>query len=97
MYGVVNRLTFADPIDASVVALFAEEGLPRVRAAGALAAHVVQTGEWEAVLVIVSESRERSDEITETVGSPWMRERIVALLDGPTERRTGEIVASTLA
>jgi hypothetical protein len=95
VYGVINRLTFADPIDAAAVALF-EEGLQRVRAAGAQAAHVVQTGEREAVLVIVSDSQERSDEITQTVGSPWMRERIVALLDGPTERRTGEIVASTL-
>jgi hypothetical protein len=29
------------------------------------------------------------------VGSPWMREHVVALLDGPTDRRVGEVVAST--
>jgi hypothetical protein len=96
MYGVVNRLTFADPVDAAVVALFNDEGIPRVRDAGCREAHVVQTGEHEVFLLIIFDSPEQASEIAERVGSPWMRERIVSLLSAPTDRRTGNVIASTL-
>jgi hypothetical protein len=97
MFAVVNRLTFTDPVDRPVTALFADEAIPRLREAGCREAHVVQTGERELMLVIVFENAEQAAAVTESVGSPWMRERVVALLGAPTDRRTGPVVASTLA
>jgi hypothetical protein len=45
--------------------------------------------------VILFDSEEQAAEVTEKVGSPLMRELIVPLLDGPTDRRTGPVIAST--
>jgi hypothetical protein len=94
VYGVVNRLTFAEPIGDQVIARFGD-AIPLVRDAGCPAAHVVQTGEREVHLVLLFESAEQAAEITERIGNPFMREHIVPLLDGPTDRRTGPVVAST--
>ena len=94
MYAVVNRLTFARPVDQQVVDLFAEEGIPRMREAGCLDARVVRGAPEQIVLVILFESAEQCDDVTARVGSPWMRERIVPLLAGPTERLTGPVVAA---
>lgn len=94
MFGVVNRLTFAGPVGEDVVERF-ETGMARMRKADCRWAHVVQTGEREVHLVILFDSEEQAAEVTERVGSPFMRELIVPLLDGPTDRRTGPVIAST--
>jgi Antibiotic biosynthesis monooxygenase len=94
VFGVVNRLTFAEPVDDEVAARF-QEALPLVREAGCRTAYVVQTGEREAHLVLLFDSAEQAAEITERVGNPFMREHIVPLLAGPTDRRTGPVIAST--
>ena len=94
MFGVVNRLTFAEPVDEDVVARF-DEGMARIRESPCRWAHVVQTGEREVHLVILFDSAEQAAEVTEKVGSPLMRELIVPLLAGPTDRRTGPVIAST--
>jgi len=94
VFGVVNRLTFKEPVGDAVAARF-RETMPLVREAGCRAAHVVQTGEREVHLVLLFDSAEQAAEITERVGNPLMREHIVPLLDGPTDRRTGAVIAST--
>jgi len=94
VYGVVNRLTFKQPIDEDVLARF-DTAMVRIRESACRWAHVVQTGEREVHLVILFESEEEAAEITERVGSPLMRELIVPLLDGPTDRRPGPVIAST--
>lgn len=95
MHAVVNRLTFTDPVSPALVGRFRDDALPRVRAAGCLEAHVVQTGERELHLVLLFAAPDDADRVMQEVGSPWMREHVVALLDGPTDRRVGEVVAST--
>ncbi|HEX2587745.1 MAG TPA: hypothetical protein VHL51_05730 [Gaiellales bacterium] len=94
MFGVVNRLTFREPIDDELVARF-DIAMVRIRESACRWAHVVQTGEREVHLVILFDSEEQAAEVTEKVGSPLMRELIVPLLDGPTDRRTGPVIAST--
>lgn len=95
MHAVVNRLTFADPVPAELLARLRDDALPRVRASGCLEADVVQTGERELHLVLLFREPGDADRTMREVGSPWMREHVVPLLDGPTDRRVGEVVATT--
>jgi hypothetical protein len=94
MYGVVNRLTFADPVDARLAARLRDDAMPRIAAVGCRDAYVVQTGERELHLVLLFDDAATADRVMHEVGSPWMREHVVGLLAGPTDRRTGEVVAS---
>ncbi|HET6848448.1 MAG TPA: hypothetical protein VFH74_06295 [Gaiellales bacterium] len=94
MFGVVNRLTFTQPIDDEVLARL-DTATARMRESACRWAHIVQTGEREVHLVILFESEEEAAEVTERVGGPLMRELIVPLLDGPTDRRAGPVIAST--
>jgi hypothetical protein len=95
VHGVVNRLTFTDPVSPELVQRLREDVMPRVRAAGCLEANVVQTGERELHLVLLFAAPADADRVMREVGSPWMREHVVPLLAGPTDRRVGEVVAST--
>jgi hypothetical protein len=95
VHAVVNRLTFADPVPAELLARLRDDAMPRVRAAGCLEANVVQTGERELHLVLLFHHPDDADRTMREIGSPWMREHVVPLLAGPTDRRLGEVVAST--
>jgi hypothetical protein len=95
VHAVVNRLTFTDPVPADLIARLRDEAMPRVLAAGCLEADVVQTGERELHLVLLFRAPEDAARMMEEVGSPWMREHVVALLAGPTDRRVGAVVATT--
>lgn len=53
---------------------------------------VVQTSEHD---VILGDSVEVLDRIATEVGSPWMREHVVPLLDGPPQRHIGPSLASS--
>jgi len=94
MYGVVNRVTFADPVDARLAARLRDDAMPRIAAAGCRGAYVVQTGERELHLVLLFDDAAAADRVMHEVGSPWMREHVVDLLAGPTDRRTGEVIAA---
>lgn len=96
VHAVVNRLRFAAPVDEELIGRF-REAMRTLDGTGCLGAEVVQTGEDELVLVIRYPSLEVLEDVTARVGSPWMRERIVPLMAGPTERRFGPVVASFTA
>ncbi len=95
MHSVVNRLTFAEPFDDSVFAAVADLRPAFEAIDGFEAAHVVRTGEREAVLLIVARDAETLDRLATEVGSPWMSRMVVPLLAGPPERALGRIIAST--
>jgi hypothetical protein len=95
VHAVVNRLTFTDPVSPELVARLRDDAMPRVRAGGCLEANVVQTGERELHLVLLFAAPGDADRMMQEVGSPWMREHVVPLLAGPTDRRVGEVVATT--
>jgi hypothetical protein len=95
VHAVVNRLSFTDPISPELVARLRDDVMPRLRAAGCLEANVVRTGERELHLVLLFAAPGDAERTMQDVGSPWMREHVVPLLSGPTDRRVGEVVAST--
>lgn len=97
MHAVVNRLSFADPVPPDLIARLRDDAMSRLRETACLDAYVVQTDERELHLVLVFEAADDADRVMQEVGSPWMREHVVPLLAGPTDRRVGEVVASTRA
>jgi heme-degrading monooxygenase HmoA len=94
VHAVVNRLRFADPVDAAVIERFrgAMDAL-RVEP-GCLDLKIVQVAPDEVVLLIFFDSPESLEDITARVGNAAMREHIVPLLRAPTERIFGPVVAS---
>lgn len=95
MYAVVNHLRFKDPVTQATIEQFQNDAIPRLRQAGCLGTHVVEVDERHLILVILFASRAVADRITETIGSPFMREHVVHLLGEPTQRSVGEVVASS--
>lgn len=96
MHVVVNHLRLRDPVaDATVAA--AQDAVRQVVAAGALAARVAKVDETHLMLILEFRTAEDSERIAREVGGPWMRENIVPLLAGDTERSVGEVVASAEA
>jgi hypothetical protein len=92
---VVNHLSFSEPVDPVTFAAV-DDLRPRFEAIdGFEAAHVVQTGEREVVLLIVGRDAETLDRVATEVGSPWMREAVVPLLGAPPQRELGPVIAST--
>jgi len=65
--------------------------------AGALAARVAKVDETHLVLILQFATAEEADRIAREVGGPWMRENIVPLLAGDTDRSVGEVIASAEA
>jgi len=89
---VVNHLTFAEPIPASVIES-ARDAVQAVVEAGGLDARLVKVDETHAILVLTFPDFETEERIKSEVGGPWMREHIVPWLAEPTERASGEVVA----
>jgi hypothetical protein len=93
---VINHLRLRDPVaDATVEA--AREAVRLVVDAGALAARVAKVDETHLVLILEFSRAEDADRVAREVGGPWMRENIVPLLAGDTERSVGEVIASAEA
>jgi hypothetical protein len=89
---VVNHLHLREP--ASEATLEAtRDAVQRVVDAGGLAARVVRVEERHLILILEFSSAEDADRIAREVGGPWMREHIVPLLAGDTERSVGEVIA----
>jgi hypothetical protein len=56
---------------------------------------VIQTSEYDVILVILGENVEVLDQIATEIGSPWMRENVVPLLAGPPDRHIGPSIVSS--
>lgn len=96
MHVVINHLRLREPVsDATAEA--AHEAVRLVVDAGALAARVAKVDETHLVLILEFSTAEDADRIAREVGGPWMREHIVPLLAGDTERSVGEVIASAEA
>lgn len=93
MYVVVNHLHLRDAVTDAIVQA-TQDAVRQVVDAGALAARVVKVDDRHLILLLDFSSREDADRVSSEVGGPWMRENIVPLLVGGTERSVGEVVAS---
>jgi hypothetical protein len=90
---VVNHLRLRDPVaDTTVEA--AREALPRVVDGGALAARLAKVDGTHLILILEFSTAEDADRIAREVGGPWMREHMLPLLAGDTERSVGEVIAA---
>lgn len=95
MHVVVDHLRFGDPVaDTSVEA--ARDAVQLVVDAGALAARVAKVDATHLILILEFSTAEDVDRFAREVG-PWMRENILSLLAGDTERSVGEVIASVSA
>jgi hypothetical protein len=93
---VVNHLHFRDPVtEATVEATRHARRL--VIDAGEIAARVVKVDDRHLIVLLNFKSAEDADRAAREAGGPWMREHIVPLLSGGTERSLGEVIASTPA
>lgn len=94
MAAVVNLLHFREPVDATIFSSAERELEEKMRAIeGFRGFEVVQTSEHEVILVILGDDVDVLDRIATEVGSPWMREHVVPLLDGPPQRHVGTTIA----
>jgi len=59
--------------------------------------HIVRVDDRHLILLLLFAEAEDANRIAREVGGPWMREHIVPLLAGDTERSVGEVVASAQA
>jgi hypothetical protein len=91
---VVNHLKFTDAIPEAVVEP-ARERLRAIVEAGGLEARLVKVDERHAMLVLVFPDLETEERVKTEIGGPWMRQHIIPLLAGPTERSSGVVVADS--
>jgi hypothetical protein len=96
MAAVVNHLHFKDPVDPSLFARAGTDLVTLMRTVeGFRGFEVIQTSERDVILVILADNVEVLDQIATEIGSPWMREHVVPLLDGPPQRHIGPSIASS--
>lgn len=96
MHVVVNHLRLREPAPDDLAARL-DVGLRLVVDAGGLAGQVVQVDDRHLILILTFESAEDADRAAREAGGPWMREHIVPLLAGGTERSLGKVIASVQA
>jgi hypothetical protein len=95
MHAVLNRLTFAAPVDPAVFAQIGDLTTQFEAVDGFEAAHVVLTDSHEVVLLIIARDAAALEQIATEVGGPWMQEHVVPLLAGQPRRVVGQVIGST--
>lgn len=93
MHVVINHLHLRDPLTPATTEHL-DEAVRAVVAAGGLAAQVAQVDERHLILMLTFANAEDAARVARDVGGPWMREHIVPLLAGDTERSVGAIIAA---
>jgi len=96
VYAVVNHLRLREGTGAAVADAFRGEGFPRLRhATGLGSAQLVEAAPDHLILVLLFDSQEAANLVTQSLGDEWMREHVVPHLVDSTDRSAGEVVAST--
>jgi hypothetical protein len=93
---VVNHLRLRDPLP-QAIADGLQDMVQRVVDAGGIAASVAMVSEQHLILILTFTSAEDADRIAREVGGPWMRENIIPLLEGCTERSVAKVIAAAPA
>lgn len=95
MHTVLTRLTFRDPVDPTVIAEFDALADDLRATDGFEAAHILQTGEREVVLLVIGRDAESLDRVSTMIGSRWMMRLVVPRLAEGPERLDGPVISST--
>jgi hypothetical protein len=96
MHVVVNHLRFRDAVAEETLEAL-PEALKLVVDAGGLSGRVLKVDDRHLILLLEFASAADADRAAREAGGPWMREHIVPLLAGGTERSLGEVIASVSA
>jgi hypothetical protein len=96
MHVVVNHLRFRDPVGDELAGAM-QEAVQAVVGAGGVAARVIRVDDTHLILLLEFASAEDAERVSREVGGPWMREHVVPLLAGGTERSVGEVIAEAHA
>jgi hypothetical protein len=91
MHAVVNHLHLRDPLPQATAEKL-QDIVQRVVDAGGISAQVAMVNEQHLMLIRSIATAEDADRIAREVGGPWMRENIVPLLEGGTERSVGKVI-----
>jgi DNA-binding IclR family transcriptional regulator len=90
---VVSHLRFKETLPETVIES-AREVTERIVEAGGNSASLVRVDDDHAILVLAFPDPETEERIKSEIGGPWMNEHVLPLLASPTERSSGEVVAS---
>jgi hypothetical protein len=90
---VVNHLHLSDPLNEETTKAL-HDAVHLVVDAGGLSAQVAKVDDRHLILLLTFANAEEADRVAREVGGPWMREHIVPLLAGDTDRSVGEVIAT---
>ena len=95
MHAVINTLRFKDSVDPTLFARAEHDLADQMRSIeGFQGFRVVQVADDQVVMVIFADAPEVLDRMATELGNTWMGANVAPLLDGPTDRRIGPIIAS---
>jgi hypothetical protein len=93
VFTLVNHHRLSEPIPESAYAALTER-LAEMRALGLRTFQIIRVADDHVILVAVFDSAEAADAVSESIGSPWLREYVIPRLSAPTEQHFGEAICS---
>ena len=93
MHVVVNHLRLRNPLTEETTKAL-RDAVQLVVDAGGRSAQVAKVDDRHLILLLTFANAGEADRIAREVGGPWMREHIVPLLAGDTDRSVGEVIAT---
>jgi hypothetical protein len=93
MFTLVNHHHLSEPIPESAYAAVTER-FTEMRDLGLRTFQIINVADDHVILVAVFESAEAADAVSESIGSPWLREYVIPRLSSPTEQSFGEASCS---
>jgi hypothetical protein len=98
MHAVINTLRFKQSVDPALFVRAERELADRMRAIeGFQGFRIVQVADDQVMMVIFADTAECLDRMASDLGNSWMGANVAPLLDGPPDRRIGQIIASVSA
>ncbi|MGE3288732.1 MAG: hypothetical protein AB7J32_21885 [Pseudonocardia sp.] len=95
MHIVVNHLRLGSPVPGSALRALEEEALPRCREIpGFVGAHLVRVDDEHHIMVVLGADEETLTQVSSGPGGQWVREHLVPLMVGPSERHVRQVLTA---
>jgi hypothetical protein len=96
MHAVVNHLPIKPGTDWTGLARKFEEFRAMIKHPEFRGAALLRAGENEGIVIVVFETRQTLDELSQKLAAPWFAENVRPLLAGPVARSVGEVIAGAI-
>jgi hypothetical protein len=93
VFTLVNHHHLAEPIPESAYAELSAR-FDEMSELGLRTFQIIEVANDHVILVAVFDSAEAGDNVSELIGSPWLREHVIPRLSSPTEQSFGEALCS---